>query len=251
MSEASWQPGRVQWRELMTADAERARAFYGGLFGWTFRTEDLGDGFLYSLIDHGGLEIGGLYATPPGAPPLSRWASYVSVADVDDAVATALENGGRIARSPFDQPGVGRMAAIADPDGAVIWLFRSAKGDPAPRPPRPGEFCWETLIAADLPGAKQFYESIFGWQAPDGPMPVFALDGQPDALVADYQQAQSMRATWLTYVVVDDLAAACDRTTALGGTIKRKELVVPNLGSYGLIVDPLDAPLGLFEPARR
>lgn len=36
MSDLSFAPGKFVWHELMTADAEAAKAFYGPLFGWAF-----------------------------------------------------------------------------------------------------------------------------------------------------------------------------------------------------------------------
>jgi len=243
-------PGRVQWRELMTTDVERAKAFYGPLLGWTFKTEDMGGGFLYTLVHVGDKQIAAAYERMPemeGVPP--HWASYVSVPDVDAACATAKAHGGQVPREPMDVPNVGRMAPVVDPDGAVIWPYRSSDelGDTPPGQPATGEFCWETLVTRDVARAKSFYGALFGWKAEDAPMPVFSVDGTPEGMVADFQKAETMPPAWLTYVVVDELAAARDRAAALGGTILVPQVDVPTVGSFALVADPTGAVLGLFE----
>lgn len=182
----------------------------------------------------------------------AHWASYVSVDDVDAACKTATQKGGKVMKEPMDLPNVGRMACIADPDGAVIWAYRaSSHGDTPPHVPEHGEFCWETLLAKDLPRAKDFYKAVFGWKAQDQPMPVFTVDDSPQGMVADFQKAENMPAAWLTYVVVDKLAAARDKVTQLGGSILMRQFDVSGSGSYAVVSDPTGAVLGLFESAGR
>lgn len=56
-----------------------------------------------------------------GAP--SHWASYVTVDDVDKRLEMATAAGGSVLMPPFDVPEVGRIAGIADPSGAAIYLI--------------------------------------------------------------------------------------------------------------------------------
>lgn len=249
MSDGKRYPGRVQWRELMTTDVERAKGFYGELLPWRFKTEDMGEGFLYTLISVGDKQIGGLFERPPGVPAPSHWSSYVSVDDVDAAAKKAQQLGGKLLKEPMDVPNVGRMAAIQDPDGAVIWAYRGAMDDSGPGRPNGGEFCWETLVAKDTTRAKQFYGEVFGWQALDAPMPLFTVDGTPDGMVADFQTAQNMPPCWITYVVIQDLPAMRERATKLGGNVLVPKIDVPGVGSFALVADPTGGVLGLFEPA--
>jgi hypothetical protein len=53
----------------------------------------------------------------------SHWAIYFLVADCDAAVAKATELGGASRMGPFDAPGVGRIAAMGDPQGAAFYLI--------------------------------------------------------------------------------------------------------------------------------
>jgi predicted enzyme related to lactoylglutathione lyase len=65
--------------------------------------------------------VGGMMEMPAemkDAPP--HWLPYFQVADVDAAVARASELGGKICNPPMDIPNVGRIAMIADPQGATF-----------------------------------------------------------------------------------------------------------------------------------
>jgi hypothetical protein len=62
--------------------------------------------------------------TPPGVPP--HWFSYIEVDDVDARTAKVKASGGQVMREPFDIPGVGRIAIIADATGAHVGIMTSA-----------------------------------------------------------------------------------------------------------------------------
>ena len=70
----------------------------------------------------GGKEVGG--TTPPqmaGVP--NHWHVYFAVADADASTAKVTELGGSVVVPPFDTP-IGKMAVVADPQGAVFSLFQ-------------------------------------------------------------------------------------------------------------------------------
>ena len=54
------------------------------------------------------------------------WLVYFSVDDVDDAAARAGSAGGKVMLAPMDFPG-GRMAMVADPQGAIFGLLKLAE----------------------------------------------------------------------------------------------------------------------------
>jgi len=113
-------PGAFSWSELSTNDVEGARKFYTALFGWGSKEMPMPDGS-YTTFQVGENSVAGLMKTPPQAaamPP--SWGVYVTVKDVDAAVKQAQALGGRVLMAPFDVPGVGRMATIADPQGAAL-----------------------------------------------------------------------------------------------------------------------------------
>jgi hypothetical protein len=112
--------GAFSWSELMTRDPAAAAAFYAGLFGW--KTESMPmPGGTYTVVKAGESSVGGITALPAGAegmPP--AWGVYVTVTDVDATVAQAVALGGKVVAPVMQVPGVGRMAVLADPQGAVF-----------------------------------------------------------------------------------------------------------------------------------
>jgi uncharacterized protein len=120
-------PGTLCWADLSTPDPERAAKFYSELFGWkvTPGQGSVGGGYLH--IQNGDTFIGGI---PPAAhrdpttPP--HWLIYFNVSDVDASAAKALELGAKFHLPPTTMEGVGRMAVMADPQGAVSAIFKSA-----------------------------------------------------------------------------------------------------------------------------
>ena len=113
-------PGAFSWAELMTTDPAAAATFYGELFGWKIETMEMGMG-PYRVVKVGDASVAGIMAPDPSGPPMPNcWASYVTVTDTDATVAKCTSLGGKLLVPPMDIPGVGRMAVIQDPQGAVL-----------------------------------------------------------------------------------------------------------------------------------
>ena len=112
--------GAFSWNELTTSDPKAAVAFYTALFGWGVKDMDMGSG-AYHVASVGDVPVAGLMGPPPGAPPMPpSWGSYVTVDSVDKTIATCTTLGGKTLVPPMDVPGVGRMAVLQDPQGAVF-----------------------------------------------------------------------------------------------------------------------------------
>lgn len=113
--------GATVWRDLHTADAEKARAFYTALLGAEAEPFDGGDTPYLTLVKDG-RNVGGIAATPPsqpGTPP--SWLTTFAVADLDIAVDGCTAAGGAVVQPALDTP-FGRMAVVSDPFGAVFCL---------------------------------------------------------------------------------------------------------------------------------
>ncbi|MBK8261583.1 MAG: VOC family protein [Nannocystis sp.] len=243
-------PGRVVWRELMTSDLERAKGFYGELFGWSFKNMPMGPGEPdYPIAQIGDRGVAGLTQKPDPNMP-SFWASYVSVTDVDAAAKAAEAGGGAVAFGPMDVPQVGRIAMIMDFDHAALGLLHSSNGDTPPEIPQLGEFCWETLSSSDPARARRFYRDVIGWVEQPSPAGgiVFGVGPTSAEGVADLQEAIGMPAMWLTYVVVEALEAARSRAERLGGQVVAPLIEVPKVGRIAVIADPTGGHFGLFQP---
>jgi uncharacterized protein len=117
------EPGTLCWADLSTPDPEAATAFYNAAFGWNFELGQDGSGYLH--IKNGDTFIGGIPPAAmrnPGAPP--HWMIYIQVADCDSSAAQAKGLGARLYLEPMSIENVGRMAVVADPQGAVFALFQ-------------------------------------------------------------------------------------------------------------------------------
>jgi uncharacterized protein len=117
--------GIFYWNELMTRDAEKAKAFYGKALGWTFTEMPMEDGGTYVLANVGDKPVGGFFtmngAHFEGIP--EHWFAYIAVDNVDERLELAKAHGGEIMRPPFDVPGIGRIAILKDAGGAAIgWM---------------------------------------------------------------------------------------------------------------------------------
>jgi len=110
--------GKFVWMDLVTQDVERAKEFYGALFEWTFEP---GDGYTQVML--GRSPIAGIVAARDPERG-SEWVGSLSVEDVDVAAKRASELGGVVERGPLDAPNRGRMAAVSDPEGALLLLLR-------------------------------------------------------------------------------------------------------------------------------
>jgi uncharacterized protein len=239
--------GTFIWREIMTPDVAASKRFYGEVFGWSFDDMPM-EGFTYTMILNGKEGVGGMATLDPshGAPP--HWIGTVCVADVDASTKTATEAGATVLMPPGDIPGYGRFVVLADPQGAPITLMCPI-GEQKAREGMPGlgEFCWEHLNTADAAGSKAFFGKLLGWESSASPagMDVLSIHGKQVASITP--TPEGVPTHWLTYVVVDDLAAARDRVTNHGGKVMMHEQAVPGIGAFSVVTDNVGATLCLFK----
>ncbi len=117
----------VGWSELATRDTEQAREFYTGLFGW--KTKSAASLATYLEFSTDEQPRGGLL--PMGderGDAESHWGIYFMVADCDATVDRAKELDATVRFGPFSAPGVGRIAALLDPQGAAFSLITLDRG---------------------------------------------------------------------------------------------------------------------------
>jgi uncharacterized protein len=124
--------GAFVWNELMTRDVEAAKAFYAATLGWSYDAMPMAGGGTYWLAKRGGTLAAGIMDmnAPEFQSMRPHWFAYIEVDDVDVRVAEAQTIGGTLLRPAFDVEGVGRIAIVQDPSGAVIGWMTSAP--PAP-----------------------------------------------------------------------------------------------------------------------
>jgi predicted enzyme related to lactoylglutathione lyase len=116
--------GVFLWDELHAQDVDRAKSFYGSVFGWAAEDMDMGEGGTYTLFKKGdGENVAGLFK--PSGP--SQWVPYLAAADVDATFAEAKRLGAQSFVDPMDVETVGRFAVLADPTGATFGLYKQAQ----------------------------------------------------------------------------------------------------------------------------
>ncbi len=113
-------PGHGAWHELMTPDPDAAYGVYSGLFGWEKgeampMPEAMGT---YQILTRDGASFGAVMGQ--GNAPVPAWLPYFAVADVDGAIGTITDAGGRVMHGPMDVPGDLRIAVAMDPQGAAF-----------------------------------------------------------------------------------------------------------------------------------
>jgi predicted enzyme related to lactoylglutathione lyase len=240
--------GRIVWHTLMTTDVERAKTFYTGLFGWGIEVFMPGE-MDYPMIASGGTQHGGFGPLDPATGAPSHWMAFVAVEDISGALGRARDAGGRVLGDVMDVPTVGRMAPVADPEGAVISAFQAAGDTPTPE----GVFVWDELYARDTEGAKRFYGTVFGWGSEAAEMgqmgtyTIFTREGGQQ-VAGTMPPPQDVPPSWLTYIGTGDVDGVAARATELGGAVLMPGMDLP-IGRFAVLQDPTGAAFGVFAPA--
>jgi len=219
-------PGTFSWVDLTTTDQEAAKSFYAGLFGWEADDRPAGNGVVYSMQQIGGKSVAAISPQPQqqremGLPPL--WNSYITVDSADDAASKAGDLGATVHAPPFDVMDVGRMAVIADPQGAFFMVWEPKTTIGAELVNVPGALCWNELYTSDLDAAKDFYGGVFGWewnQFEQSPDPYFVImnQGRSNGGVRGLAEPD-MPPNWLVYFAVEDIDAGASKVKELGGEV--------------------------------
>jgi predicted enzyme related to lactoylglutathione lyase len=107
--------------EIPTGDVKRAKAFYGKIFGWTFR--DWSKEYVLFEVPGGGVG-GGLFKVKkvPARPAVQ---AYVEVEDIDAKLKEIKKARGKMLKPKTDiGSGMGAWASFADNQGAVLFLWQ-------------------------------------------------------------------------------------------------------------------------------
>ena len=113
-------PGSYTHIEIPCKDKEKAKEFYGNVFGWKF--EDVPE-MDYTLFEAPSPPHGGLFVPEEGQP--SGVMNHILVESADETIAKIQENGGTILVPKTEIPKIGWFAVFQDPDGAVQAIFEN------------------------------------------------------------------------------------------------------------------------------
>ena len=252
--------GDYIWYELITPDPEGAKRFYDSVVGW-----NIGEGAAeyqgYRMINtaDGGMAGGVLPLTPEmqqhGARP--TWLGYIFVADVDQAVASIEGAGGKALMPATDIPGVGRIAMVADPQGAPFYVMKpippeGRENEPSDvfSPDKVGRCGWNELATRDPNGALDFYTSQFGWTKGDtmplGDIGDYQFITHHGLMLGAIMTAAPDRPTrWRFYFRVANVDDAKGAVEAGGGTVLHGPQEVPGGDRILIGTDPQGAEFAL------
>ncbi|MFD9825783.1 VOC family protein, partial [Streptomyces violascens] len=113
------------WNELVTRETSTVGKFYQALFGYDVEAVVSAD-FDYVTLHLEGRPVASLHGVGNALPrdKGAHWMTYFEVADVDEASVRITDLGGHVLQQPHEGAS-GRLATVADPEGAVFTLVRS------------------------------------------------------------------------------------------------------------------------------
>jgi uncharacterized protein len=241
-------PGVPCWVDTNQPDPMAAVDFYSRLFGWEL--EDVmppGSPGPYFIGRIRGGDTGAISTQEPGASAPAVWNTYIWVDSADETSARVRNAGGTVITEPFDVGDSGRMAVLADLEGAEfrIWEPKQHKG--ARIVNEHGSVNFNGLATRDPEGARAFYGAVFGWKTLELPSGItWTLPGYGDYLEEINPGVRAMMSqmgapegfidvvailqpigeddsetepAWSVTFAVDDVAATAAHARRLGGEV--------------------------------
>jgi predicted enzyme related to lactoylglutathione lyase len=199
----------------------------------------------YHMARIRGGDVAAIGPMPEGMPPVPTWNTYVAVASADESAEKVRAAGGAVYQGPFDVGPAGRMAVVADPEGAVFCLWEAKANIGANVVNENGALNFNGLATRDAQAAEAFYRDVFGWKLLSIPagkfwmLPVYGdhleettpgLRGQmkemgaPDGFIDVVAAVNPIgdddtRPHWSVTFGADDIDATAQRVAELGGTV--------------------------------
>jgi uncharacterized protein len=116
-----------------------------------------------------------------------------------------------------------------------------------------GDVCWNELMTPSAAAAKEFYGKLFGWKTNAMDMGGFSYQilqqgGKDFGGVMEMTGPQwtGVPPHWMMYVAVDDVDAACQKITELGGKVCVPPTDIPP-GRFAVVNDPQGATFAVFK----
>jgi predicted enzyme related to lactoylglutathione lyase len=243
-----WPLGTPCWADLSTTDPDKARDFYGQLFGWHFNVGGPETGN-YATADLNGLQVVGI-GPLMGDLTMSVWTNYLASDDLDGTVDGAVRAGGTVIAPAMDVMEFGRMAVLADPTGAVFGVWQAGTHTGFQLANETGSVVWTEAMSRNIDVAKEFYAAVFGYTYEDMSgegfrYEMFKVNGNVAGGLGQLpaEAPAEIPAHWRIYFAVDDADAAVEQINQLGGSL----LQPPQDAPYGRWADVADAQGAAFS----
>jgi len=124
--------------------------------------------------------------------------------------------------------------------------------------PPAGTYIWQDLFTTDQEAAESFYAQLFGWKINAMPIPgmdtgsYHLFENQGEGLGGSMPLDPSAGGTphWAPYITIpgNDVDAATERATAVGGTVVQPPMDIPTVGRFATILDPDGTATNPFAP---
>ncbi len=245
--------GKFVWFEYV-GDATKAQGFYGELFHWKTQGMPTPDGGTYTMIAVENQTIGGFAPAIPGETAGAHWRTHLQVSDAAATAAKVKQLGGKVIKEPHKMGEMGTMGLVADPQGAQLALWQPGKPEgTGDYKGINGAWCWNELACDDADKAVAFYKQIGGFTVESmsmGEMGTYHQlkvgDKGSGGVMAKMMPQQPTQ--WLPYIQVANADQTIERAKKLGADIKVPATDIPNVGRFGIFVDPQGAGVGILQP---
>jgi predicted enzyme related to lactoylglutathione lyase len=245
--------GAPCWADLMTADAEGAKRFYGTVFGWEASEPQEQFGGYFNFTKAGVPVAGGMTKMQAELPDL--WSVYLSTEDAKQTVDKAAAAGSTTVVEAMDVATLGTMAVVIDPGGAAIGMWQPGEHKGFGLVREHGTPGWFELHTREYDASLAYYRDVFGWTTQTvGDTDEFRytvlqhgeeqLAGIMDA--SNFMPADAA-AAWSVYFAVDDTDATLETIGRLGGATVMPAEDTP-YGRLAVATDPSGAQFKLVGP---
>ena len=214
--------GTPTWIDLMTPDADAARAFYHALFGWDYdiSAPEYGGYTTARLGEHA---AAGIVGNQPEAPPMpAAWGLYFASQDNDADVTRAEALGAKVMYPNMAVGDFGSMVVLEDPTGAAFSFWQAGSHVGWQVSQDPGSVAWVELSSPDAAKARDFYTALLGATAE--PMPggiEYYILKHGDTMLGGIMQIDpawgAFQPQWMTYFSVADVDATLATVLEHGG----------------------------------
>ncbi len=230
--------GRFVWADLRGGDPALARAFYGAVLGWSWVTDEEGNGVFACAS--------GPVAGLPAADGAPYWVPYLVTAQLSASTSHL-----KVLRDE-DVPGVGRIARCVDPVGAELNLFMPTAPLTLSAVAPCGTFCWFEHVG-DSAASFQLFQRFAGWTpmgeiglGPNGIYRLFGVDGTAWGGFLDHDPARGSP-RWRLYVRVSDAEAVAVAIVESGGTVQHGPALISGGGKVVIGRDDQGAEFAVMQ----
>jgi predicted enzyme related to lactoylglutathione lyase len=250
--------GAPNWTDVSSPDTGGARSFYGGLFGWQYRSAGPDAGG-YGFFQLAGRTVAGLGPNDPQQGP-PAWTVYFRSADAGATAEAAEQAHGRVLAPPMDVMGQGHLAILADKAGVPFGIWQPGRTEGFEVASEPGSLCWVELYTPDVAAGAAFYHRVLGLETSSVSLPggtytcLGPAGADEDAMFGGIMAPADSGAAdggpyWLPYFEVEDADATVGRAERLGGAVRMPATTLAGVGRTAQLTDPYGARFAVIRSA--